>query len=487
MITNRIYEWARSQPTKPAFIINDITFSYAKFARAIEVTRSFIERQGLPVGQTAIVLPQRLDDAWVFVMALRTLGLNTVCVPTIALAEALRLRNVACIVVPDAKQEAPKLNGTPLAGTKVIIVPISQFRITGDPPLHPEQAPPFGGHIILTSGTTGTYKKVFLDGNYEDKRNAARALAYQLHKKPIYHVCNFGQWTTQGFRMPSAVWHTGGCVVMDQRRDAFNNFFHYAIDFSILTPPMLKELIHSSYHGEAHNNCELLVTAGFLPIELAEETARRLTKKVGITYGSTELATPAMLSRLDVQDDIYWLALAPDRTIRIVDENGDECVTGQEGELRIRLMDIDCASYLDDEETSASVFRDGFFCPGDMAVRRADGCVRILGRTADVLNVQGRKIAVAPIELEIQRALRVDEVCLFSGLSDAGKDELVVVIQSDGELPRSVRDQIARKFPSFEQVRFAFFKEFPRTTTGTRKTRRSILRKLVFPEHKVTS
>jgi acyl-coenzyme A synthetase/AMP-(fatty) acid ligase len=194
-----------------------------------------------------------------------------------------------------------------------------------------------------------------------------------------------------------------------------------------------------------------------------------------------------MMSRLDIDGDIYWLALAPDRAIQIVDEDGSECATGHEGELRIRLMDIDCASYLDDEETSASVFRNGYFCPGDMAVRRADGRVRILGRTEDVLNMQGKKIAVAPIELTIQLALGVDEVCLFSGLNEAGKDELVVVIQSDRELPSAVRDQIVRKFQSFEQVRFEYFKEFPRTTTGTRKIRRSVLKKLVFQEQKGTS
>jgi acyl-coenzyme A synthetase/AMP-(fatty) acid ligase len=115
-----------------------------------------------------------------------------------------------------------------------------------------------------------------------------------------------------------------------------------------------------------------------------------VTTKLGIVYGSTELATSALLSRGCTEGDLYWLAPAPNRTVRIVDENGNECPAGKQGELRIGLMDIDCKSYLDDEETSAKVFRDGFFCPGDMAVSRADGRVRILGRTADVLSVDKR-------------------------------------------------------------------------------------------------
>ena len=170
---------------------------------------------------------------------------------------------------------------------------------------------------------------------------------------------------------------------MDTRRDPFKNFFRHAIDLSILTPWMLKELTQSVSTWPAQNNCELLVTAGFLPTELAKETIRRVTTKLGIVYGSTELATSALLSQSCTEGDLYWLAPAPNRTVRIVDESGNECPSGKQGELRIGLMDIDCKSYLDDEETSAKVFRDGFFCPGasqrrpalPLAMIAASGCL----------------------------------------------------------------------------------------------------------------
>jgi acyl-coenzyme A synthetase/AMP-(fatty) acid ligase len=488
MIASRIYEWARTQPTKPAIIFVDQTFSYVAFANAIEAGRSFFEKQRLPVGQTAIVFSQDPLNAWVFVMALRRLGLNTACVPPGSEAGAFKLRNVACFVVPEG-QEGHKLNGinsASLVGTKVITVPSAIFANirASDPPPPPPQAPPFGGHIVFTSGTTGSSKKLLLDGNSEDRRNAARASAYLLNKSTIFQLASAGQWTTVGFRMPSAVWHAGGCVVMDHRPDLSKSFFRHGVNLAVLLPAMLKRLVQSLGPGPNYDDCELVVSGGFLPMALAEETVRRVTKRVSAHYGSTELATRAMESRLGAKDDFYWLAPCPERSVQIMDENGDECPTGQQGELRIRLTDIDCTSYLDDEETSAKVFRQGWFYPGDMAVKRADGRVRILGRTADVLNVRGRKVAVAPIELTIQRSLGVEEVCLFSGLSDAGQEQLVVAIQSDAELPKSVLDPIAGQFSKFERVRFVFFKEFPRTATGARKTQRSVLRRLVFPEQR---
>jgi acyl-CoA synthetase (AMP-forming)/AMP-acid ligase II len=483
MIANRIYEWARSQPTKPAVISSDHdhTSSYADFARAIECARRFFELQGLPAGQTAIVLSSNLFDDWVRVMALRALGLNTVCVRSVEVAAAVKLRNVACLVMFEATQHAPKFNGTSLEGIKVIMVPRAIFSHvrTGDPPLPPHRAPPFGGHILLTSGTTGTYKKVFFDGAYEDRRNQVWVHELRFNNKSIYHVRNLALWSGVGFKVPSAVWQVGGCVVMTARP---TEFFRYPIDFSIIGPAALKELLRSLDTGSTHDNCELMVGGGFLPLELAEETVRRVTRKLGILYSSTELAAPALLSRRGASPDMYWLAPAANRTIRIVDENGNECPQGQEGQLCIQIMDIDCKSYLDDEETTAKMFRDGFFYPGDLAVSRADGCVRILGRIADVLNVRGQKLAVAPMELAVQRMLGVDEVCLFYGLNKGGHEELVIAIQGDAMPPKSVLDQVAREFPSFERIRVQFFKEFPRSATGLRKTRRSVLRKLVFPE-----
>ena len=305
---------------------------------------------------------------------------------------------------------------------------------------------------------------------------------YPLNKYMIYHVGNLAVWSAVGFGLPSAVWHTGACVVMDTTGDAIDNFFRYRIDLSIVTPVMLKELVQAHRHGPNHDECELLVTSGFLPIELAQEAVRLLTKKIGISYGSTELATPSLLSRLGADPEMYWLSPTPGRVVRVTDETGVDCPPGQEGELRIELMEIDCKCYLDDDEATGKMFRDGCFCPGDMAVQRADGRVRILGRTADVLNMRGQKVAVAPLEMEVRRALRVDEVCLFAGLSDAGQEELVVVVQTDRAPPRSELDAITRAFASFDQVRFSFFKEFPRTSTGARKTQRSVLRNLVFPE-----
>ena len=483
MITGQINSWAQSRPTAPAIISNDHTVSYGEFASAIEAARKFFELQGLPERQTAIVFAKTLDDAWIFIMGLRLHGLDTICVQSVDQAQALALREVACIVTSGVSGPSLKLTGTVFESTRLVVVPSAVFSDIrrGNPPPRQQPAKRFGGHILFTSGTTGSYKKVLLDGEREDARNAAQAEAYPLTANMSYHVANFAPWTATGFRVPSAVWHTGGCVVMDNRREIFANYFRHKNDLSIITPSMLRELVQLAGDRAAHDDCELLVAGGFLPMELAEEASRRVTKKVGIAYGSTELATPVFFSRGGTGQEMYWLTPAPNRAVQVVDDDGNECPPGREGELRIRLLDFDCRSYLDDVEADAKMFRDGFFWPGDLAVARANGQVRILGRTADVLNIAGLKVAVGPLELAVQQLLKVGDVCLFSAMTNAGEEELVVAIECAERPPKEKLERLPREFPSFGRVRVELFREFPRTGAGMRKVRRSALRKMLFP------
>ena len=482
MLLERIYEWAHSHPTKTAIVCDDVVINYASFSCAIDAARRFLEPHALPAGRTAIVLVSSPLDAWILLLALRSLGLNTICVNSLGWAEGLRLRDVASVIITQSEFNSDKLKaGKTLAGTPVIVVPtgVCSNVFAGEVPVIQSNPSSFGGHIIWTSGSTGGSKKLLLDGTHEDRRNASWARTVSYNTDTIsFGVAGLSSGV--GFKSPSAVWHVGGCVVYDWGPDHLKNMFRHGVNSSMLTAPILKNLVKSrDASGPMHHDCELLIGAGFLAVELAEKAISRVTKRLGVTYGASEIGTPALLSRSTATKDMHWLSPGDSRTIQIVDERGNEC---PEGELRIPLTDIDCTSYLDDQETSAKVFRNGFFYPGDMAVRRADGRIRILGRVDDVINVGGKKYAVAPLEQALQHHLGVDEVCLFSGLNAAGNDELAVAIQSVRQFSRSELEPIARRARSFNSVRFIVMNEFPRTETGARKTRRSVLKKLLFGE-----
>jgi acyl-CoA synthetase (AMP-forming)/AMP-acid ligase II len=227
MIVNRIYEWARVQPNKSALIHNDTIISYAVFARAIEATLKFFKQQNLPTGRTAIVLVEQRSEAWIIVLALRALGLNTICVRSISTAEELKVRDAACVVVTQIDQPKFILKDNTLAGAKLVVVPtaLSKNINSGDIPHLMDNSPPFGAHILYTSGTTGYYKKILLLGSTEEDRNFRRSRDYGFDRNTVGHVVNMGLMTGFGFKHPPAIWHVGGGVVFDQRPDALSRVF----------------------------------------------------------------------------------------------------------------------------------------------------------------------------------------------------------------------------------------------------------------------
>src|SRR5262249_3725777 len=122
MIVHRIYEWAKSQPDKTAVIWNDVSVSYLPFANAIRATIEFLQQENLPVGRTAIVLAFNHLDAWLIIMALRALGLNTISVNSIATADALKIRDAACVVTTQAEAPLrPNLAAKAPSGAKIVV------------------------------------------------------------------------------------------------------------------------------------------------------------------------------------------------------------------------------------------------------------------------------------------------------------------------------------------------------------------------------
>jgi acyl-coenzyme A synthetase/AMP-(fatty) acid ligase len=172
-----------------------------------------------------------------------------------------------------------------------------------------------------------------------------------------------------------------------------------------------------------------------------------------------------------------WLApsLAPD--IEVVDEDDQPVRIGEEGILRVKFSPVFPTEYMDDPEATAQHFRNGYFYPGDMAVRRSDGRIRILGRAGDVLNLRGTKRAIGPFEDWARNILQVADVCIFAHQTDDGKEMLIVAIESSRLPDPAQLDAAARRLRQISAVCFQVFKKFPRSENGMMKVdRRELLR-----------
>lgn len=481
-----IHDHACEHPAKTAIVYNGISISYAAFARAIAGTISYLDTQALPEGSTVVVRINILPDCWVAVLALQALGLNTVCVKTASVVESLALGTLAGIVTSEIEAGIEPLEpGTGIPG-KVIVIPHPGYSSSEfSPGLECGGRTTTGGQILYTSGTTGSYKKVLLDGSRQLARNAERAGAFRHRQADtVYHCGEFGQWTAFGYKTPLYVWHIGGTVIFEQRPEWPQHFLESTKTNAFLMPDMARQLLDALPERRtagAEVELNLVVAGGFISNTLADQLRGRFSASLENVYGSTEVNAPPLRSVVETPEDLHWLHPSGSRVVEVVDERGDSCPVGVEGELRVHLTELDCSEYLDDPQTSQKVFRSGCFYPGDMAVRRADGRIRILGRSADVVNIGGQKRAPAPYELEIQQRLGVAAVCLFSGLNSEGEPELLIALEAEDWPDESELKKLLREFPQFGRTRVLRVRQFPRTRTGTSKVDRVALRKRLFP------
>ncbi|PUE24590.1 class I adenylate-forming enzyme family protein [Limnohabitans sp. Jir72] len=480
MLIERIYDWAHKTPERTALVWNDQPVSYARFARGIDGAHRFLRVHDLPVGSMAVVVIDNLLDCWTMILTLRSLGMNTVAVLNLDVAMTLGLKGVSCVLSDTIEGQLSTTAAQAWPGAVHIQVPRFFYRqiADGPPPTLDSARPIAGDHLIYTSGTTGRYKLIVqLARNELDQLEQAQSFGVRADEP--WFVGNLRMWTAVGYWSPIAVWCLGGHVVFDQRQDWAQYFVRRPCG-TMLVPDMVSALLAQDRQPNAPGHWVLWVSGGFITTGQALLIKQQLTTDLRIGYGSSEMRRSALYSRVDDVEQMHWLSVAPGRSVEIVDENDQLCGVGEEGQLRMRLESYDAQSYLDDETASRLVFRQGYLYPGDMAVQRSDGCIRVLGRNADVLNVKGNKMAVAPVEQAIQDLLGVSAVCIFNGIDEKGFEEVLVVCEGGQQPSASEFDLLRSQLSVFDHVRWIMQPVFPRTKSGVSKVDRWTLRQQIF-------
>jgi fatty-acyl-CoA synthase len=155
---------------------------------------------------------------------------------------------------------------------------------------------------------------------------------------------------------------------------------------------------------------------------------------------------------------------------RVVDPaTGAEVGPGVEGELCIKGPTL-MLGYYDKPEATAQKIRDGWLHTGDMAVKDADGYVRITGRLTDMIIVGGFNTYPAEIEDFFLRHPKVLDVSIV-GVPDPIMGEAVMAFV----IPREGQTLTAEEIVAFARGKIANFKvpkhvevvdRFPLTGSG---------------------
>lgn len=483
MYLRHIYNHARNKPQKLAMVSSGQEISYLRLAQLIDHSRSLLIDESLPAGGVVAEMVNDLLGAWVLLLALRSLGRTTVSGSSWGMIEGLDLRDLRAVICPAGDQATRDAIARSHPECRIIeFDPRSLSSVSEDHavPEAPQQI--FGDHILCTSGTTGTYKKVVLKGDVLDHFVEHDVLGIGgriLSDATVHHNGNFGAWTIAGYRMPMMLWHVGATLVVEQRANGVEHFFDHPINCAVLLPPQVEKLCETyPQRATGATRLTIITGGGFISADPALRAARQLCCDVYVNYAGTEFMV-ALEAKIESIEDTIWLDPVEGQQVELVDEDDRPVPIGEDGIIRIRLLRSDPAEYRDDPDATSRHFRDGYFYPGDMAVMRSDGKVRVLGRAAEVLTLGGQKVAIEPIEQRARELLGVGNLCMFAKQTDGGKIEMLIVIEGDRLPARTKLDEVAAQASRhFSHTRFALLPEFPRGENGMMKINRREVRRL---------
>ena len=463
MIISSIFHHAQISPQKIALYDGGDPVSYATFAHAIVSAREIVRKEMLRPGSTAVLMqvPCRFDG-WVFAIALRSLGFTTLAVRSGDEFTQLDARGIGCIIT--TSQDAIQVRSGE-SGCKVIRIPDGLFirRNSAGIPDLPSVTSPVGGHIRLTSGTTGARKKVLLSDAVIVSETRRRAGIWQVSPTSVIDAFSFALWTGLGYYIPNAAWTAGACVVFDQRElqhcELVDGTTH-----AFFTPAMVRDFLRAPERKIAENpDLRLIVGGGPLPLDLYL-AARAVTPNVFTILSSGEVG-PWAFTRIETPEDLRSHSIVPSMEVQVVDGMENPLPAGEIGAVRVRANGI--GGYVDNEEASNRFFRQGYFYPGDLGTFLANGRLALRGRFTNVINVSGDKVSAEPIELALQELLAVEEVCVLSIPRDDAGEELHIAIQSPGPIDRAAVDSAVRQtVRGFSSAQIHAFKQLPRVEMG---------------------
>jgi acyl-coenzyme A synthetase/AMP-(fatty) acid ligase len=464
MITQLIFDWAKRTPDRTALIYNGRPFSYRWFAQAIAVARGYFTRRGYVGSGYAVLAVFSLMDFWILSLALRSLGLTTVVVRSVAEVGELGLPNVRCVI---------KMRGEIWLGLDHVCTELGLCLLSVSPDneaplgLEASEAPhPLGGHILRTSGTTGIYKMVLMSPAFDAVFLRSRVEYFGMNQDTVLCVSDFWPWTSPGYNWAASPWTVGGATLIEQGCARYQMLLRPGITHAMLTPGMLVSILTAPVGAFPRNDTmQLAVGGGTMTRTQVDQVKARITPRLFNYLGATETGCIAFTA-LDTSEDHRWHRLEPSRVVEIVDESDRPVSPGEIGRVRVSTAGRP-TSYLNDEAATRAFFKNGFFYPGDLAVMRSDGRIALQGRVTDVINVRGDKIFPAPIEHRLCELFGVSGVCLFSKQNDNGEEEIHVVIETptpldSDRLIAAIKQELGR----FLLARVHYVAALPRNEVG---------------------
>ncbi len=501
--------WAEYDKNKIALVWcddndNEKTFTFDDIKRLSNKTANFFKSLGIKKGDRVMLLMRQRYEYWYIATALHKIGAILIPASLQLTTKDIKYRinaaNVKAIVAVNepyiteqvelSESESPSLTHKIIAygerdGWVCFEKEIEKYsevfeRPTGEDATHNDD-------IFLTyftSGTSGWPKMVAHSHTYPLGHIVTAKYWQKVVDNKLHMTASDSGWAKFGWGKIYGQWISGaGIFAYDMDRFVPHNMLEKLIKFKPATfcapPTIFRFLIHedlTKYDLSFITHC---CTAGE---PLNPEVYNKWLELTGLHmcegFGQSE--STVMIANFDgfTPNPGSMGKPSPLYNIDIVDEDGNSCDVGEEGELVVR--DIDkfmpaglLVGILGDEEATKEKLGGKFYHTGDIVWRDSKGYFWFVGRVDDVIKCSGYRISPFEVESALMEHPSVLE-CAITAAPDADRGQVVkatVVLAKNYEpsdaLARELQDHVKHATAPYKYPRIIeFVKELPKTTSG---------------------
>ncbi len=238
---------------------------------------------------------------------------------------------------------------------------------------------------------------------------------------------------------------------------------------TFLVPTLMRRLLALPGDDRLLPGLRRLLISGeaFFPSEVAAFRARLSTQLIGY-YASSEGGGVSVLQPDDFDAhgaSVGQAAFGVD--VDIVDADRRSLPAGEAGELRYRGPGVTTRALAADG-TELPGDADGWFYPGDLAVRDHDGFIALRGRAKDIINRAGVNIYPLEIEHALLEHVAVREAAVVGYRAADGRDQIAAFVVADANTERRQIGTFleTRLAPYKQPKRLAIVAELPRAKSG---------------------
>lgn len=186
-------------------------------------------------------------------------------------------------------------------------------------------------------------------------------------------------------------------------------------------------------------------------------------------YGLTECAPLVTVSPFDLDGFNGSIGLpAPSTLIRLVDDNGVDVAAGESGEMLVQGPQV-MAGYLNRQEETDKVLKDGWLYTGDVARMDEQGFFYIVDRKKDMILVSGFNVYPNEIEEVVAMHPKVLEVAAVGIPNEAtGEAVKIFVVKKDQSLTdQELIAHCKERLTGYKVPKLVEFRsELPKTNVG---------------------